>query len=188
MKKKSIKKIYEAVGLQLVFVLIMGKIIQSGAGSEIKSDINIYDNTNNEPPPESNTKNSIVQGSGEIYYIYPENLKNFEGDSWELDDYNYGINGWIIDTDLKVENYWKIMMYEPAKLFYLSFKPLRFLFRLILPKEFIIEGYTGEIYCDRYSIPHGIAGVKYRLSGVAKNIKSKSIQKVTLPSNFFMFE
>lgn len=60
MKKKSIKKIYEAVGLQLVFVLIMGKIIQSGAGSEIKSDINIYDNTNNEPPPESNTKNSIV--------------------------------------------------------------------------------------------------------------------------------
>ena len=109
MKNKTTRRVYEAVCIQLVFLLIIGAFTQASVGIEIESEKNIESEPDFEGLPKNNDKNYMVRGSGEIYYIYPENLDNFVGEDWNGDN-SYGIDGWITDTNINVINYWSFMI------------------------------------------------------------------------------
>ena len=174
MKKKNVKKIYEAVGLQLAFLLIVGTMIQSSVGVEINSEDEIFDNNKFQPPPKTKGNEFRVWGKGQLYYIFPKDLNNFEGEYIE-DGASKAVNGYIKNTNIEVYN--RIPRFGPgpyrANLFAFKTQPFRFYFRLILPKEFEIVNYTGYICCDFISIPHGPAWTEYFLSGEAERIIRK---------------
>jgi hypothetical protein len=173
-RRKIKKRCVKAVGLELIIFLLIGTMIQSTVSFELISN-EIVEKISKEDKPELKDKKYSVEGSGTIYYIFPENTERFEGTKWELENC-LGINGWINDTNIKVENFWLRGVYKSSYLFILSYQPFRlyFLFnsfRFFLPKLFTIKNYTGNIYCEFWSIPHGPAGTNYELSGNADGIK-----------------
>jgi len=178
MKKKNIRKIYEAVGLQLIFLLIIGTMMQSGIAAEISTDNEIFDNNKFEPIPKSGENKYRVWGKGQLNYIFPKNLKNFDGEYWEDENEKF-IDGYIENTDIIVTNsivrfFWGIWGIKPkwATLNFLKFEPFRFYFRQILPKYLEIKNYTGNIYCKFTSVPRGPAWTVYSISGEADDIKA----------------
>jgi hypothetical protein len=179
MKRKIKKRYFKAVYIELIILLLIGTMIQSTVSFDIKSN-EIVEKISVEIIPELKDKKYLVQGSGEICDIWPENTDNFIGEKWEMDygaSNAYGIDGWINDTNIIVLFFRMWSIYKnPTFMFIFSYQPFRLFFRFnsfsfFLPKIFTIKNYTGYIYCERWSIDHGPAGTRYYLSGKADGIK-----------------
>jgi hypothetical protein len=176
MKKKKIIKIYEAVSLQLTFMLIIGTMIQSCIAEEINTDDEVFDNNKFDPPPKQQANKYRIWGQGQLAYIFPMDLNGFVGRYWE-DGTSKLVDGYIENSDIYVFN--RVIRFvgscEPgwSRLFALKFQPFRFFFRLIFPKSFVIQNYTGEIYCKYISFSHGPAWTIYSLSGEADGFLKK---------------
>jgi len=178
--KKSKKRIYEAVGLQLAFLLIIGTMVQSSIGAEINPDTKEINKSGFEPTPKPIDKKFMINGSGDLYYFYPENTDNFVGTKWEYRWNQYGISGYITDTNISVINIYAFWAYRAQwpSLSIMSRQPFRLYFRMMLPKVFKIVNYTGEIYCS-YSSEEGFHDIgisqvcRFRVSGEAEGIKRR---------------
>jgi hypothetical protein len=168
MNGKTTKGILKAVGLRLIILIIIGTIIQNAVSIEIGSNEKISIK-NNYILSRSNNKQYLIQGSGEISYIYPENIDNFFGQKWE-NDLGYGINGWINETNIIVDFSWDPGFNKPSYIFAICYQTFRLFFRILFPKSFTIINFTGNIYCSYYSIPHGPAGTEYTISGIADSL------------------
>ena len=173
MKKKNIRKICEAVSLQLVFLLIISTIIQNGIAVEINTSYENFDNNKFQALPKSEENKYRVWGKGQLNYIFPKNLKNFVGEYWEDENEKF-IDGYIENTDILVTNtvvrfFGAGIQPKWATLYLIKFNPFRFYFRWILPKYIEIKNYTGDICCKFTSIPRGPAWTVYSISGEAED-------------------
>ncbi|EMR74089.1 hypothetical protein MBGDN05_00049 [Thermoplasmatales archaeon SCGC AB-539-N05] len=165
MKRKKKKIIFEAAGLLLAFMFIVSTGLQSTVAVEINPTNQTYEYLEKKEPVKIQIKNLVI-GKGEMEYIFPKNLDNFEGEYWRNDSnvgYRKVVKGWIKNTDIEVGNY-------PApggSIWVLLIIP-----RLLLPKGFIIKNFTGWIYCNFYYSYHGPWGADFTILGISDGIQN----------------
>jgi hypothetical protein len=168
MKKKKI--VFEAAGLLLAFMSIVGTGLQNNIIAEAQGiNQSIVENIKYKDTPQLTNKMCIVLGNGEIAEFYIENKENFIGYTWE-EERNWGMNGWFWDTDISMYLTYTMKM-MPFWLTIIDLKNLKFYTKNSLPKYFTIKNFTVKLYWEEYSIPHGPYGNIYRIIGIVEGFQ-----------------
>jgi hypothetical protein len=167
MKRKTKKIYFEAASLLLLTIILIGTGLQSSTAIELFTGENEQEINDQIIQPNLPIKN-IVIGKGTICYLKPVNLDNFEGDIWVDDSglsYIEGARGWIKNTDIDVGKYWPN---DPLKGGYLIMIFPQFL-KTIYP-SYQIKNFSGWIYYEYESVPHGGCYTDFTIMGTSDNI------------------
>jgi len=170
MKRKTKIKYLKAASLLLILMTLVGTIITGITIAKKITTENLNVKIVEEKPEKLIKKKLIVFGKGEINYFNVKDQSRFIGDKWDgWNGYYYscGLDGYIWNTNIEMQLTWS-MTGGPYSLFIFDTLNIKMYRLTMLPEDIEILNFTGRIYWNGYSVPHGPAGSQYNIFGIAE--------------------